>query len=130
MMPDMSDEVRMKIIEQLPQFTQLCGEWLITAKESYQQALDANDKTTIALLDKIDSIRECISKELTKDNLSYEERKFIIEQLMEIADLYNKMDERSKKFFDTTLSKVLIGLGAVLGAAIVFVGGKLIIDKK
>lgn len=128
-MPDMTDEVRLKIIEQLPQFTQLCKEWLDTAKETYQTVLDKNEQATTALIDKIDAIRDCISKELDKDNLSSDERKFIIEQLMEIAKMYNEMDERSKKFFDTVFGKVLIGLGSVLGAVIVFAGGKFLLSS-
>jgi hypothetical protein len=130
MMPDMSDETRMKIIEQLPQFTQLCNEWMATAKETYQQTLDANEKVTVALIEKIDSVRECISKELSKNDLTFEERKFIMEQLMGIAELYNKMDERSKEFFDTIFGKVLIGLGSVLGVVVLLVGGKFIVDKE
>ena len=91
--------------------------------------MDKNDQATTALIEKIDAIRDCILKELDKDNLSSDERKFIIEQLMEIAKMYNEMDERSKKFFDTVFGKVLIGLGSVLGAVIVFVGGKFLLSS-
>ena len=48
---------------------------------------------------------------------------------MEIAKIYNQMDERSKKFFDTVFGKILIGLGTVLSAVIVFVGGKFLLKK-
>jgi hypothetical protein len=44
--------------------------------------------------------------------------------------MYNEMDERSKKFFDTVFGKVLIGLGSVLGAVIVFAGGKFLLSSK
>ena len=129
MMPEMSDEVRIKIIEQLPQFAKLCTEGLDTAKEAFTKVLDKNDKTTTALVNEIGLIRDSIAKELDKDDLSSEDRRFIIEQLMEIAKMYNNMDERNKKFFDTTFGKLLMGIGALVGAVIVFVGGKYLLSS-
>jgi len=122
-MPEVSDKVRMKIIEQVPQFTKLCGEGLNTAKEAFQKVLDKNEKTTAVLIEKIDGIRESISNEQSRDGLSVEERRHNTEQLMEIAQIYNKMDERNKKFFETIFGKLLIAIGLFLGLAIVFVGG-------
>ena len=36
-MPDMTDEVRLKIIEQLHQFTQLCKEWLLFVNGNFER---------------------------------------------------------------------------------------------
>ncbi|MCL2774216.1 MAG: hypothetical protein FWD71_12820 [Oscillospiraceae bacterium] len=128
-MNDMSDEVRLKIIEQIPQFAKLCIEALNTAKEAYQKTLNENKQTTMEIIKKIDNIRETFSKELNRDNLSDEERMFIYKQLAEIANIYNGMDERSKKFFDTIFGKLLMGLGLIVGSVIVFVGGKFLLSS-
>ena len=128
MMPEMSEEVRTKIIEQLPEFKKLCSEGIETAKQAFLSLLDKHDKQTEKLIDCINNIQENIAKELEKDSLTSEDRKVIIEALLEIAKIYNSMDERNKKFFDTVFGKLLKGIGMVVGAAILFVGGKFIVD--
>ena len=128
MMPEMSDEVRTKIIEQLPEFTKLCSEGIEAAKKAFQSVLDKNERLTEKLIDNISVIQESIAKELNKDNLTSEDRKEIMDALLQIAKIYNEMDDRNKKFFDTVFGKLLAGIGVALGAAILFVGGKLLID--
>lgn len=130
MMPEMSDEVRKKIIEQLPQFIQLCSEGVAAAKDAFHEMMEKNEKITAALIDKIDRICESISQELKRPELSFEQRKFIMEQLMELAKIYNEMDERNKKFFDTTFGKVLAALGFFLGLVIAFAGGQALQPSK
>ncbi len=130
MMPDMSDEVRMKVIEQIPQFTQLCRAYIDSTAAAYNNMLEKNDRTTSALIEKIDNISDALKTELNKGDIPFENKKYIIDQLMEIAKIYDSMDERSKKFFDTTFGKVLIGFGSALGAVIMFVGGKYLFSSK
>lgn len=129
-MPEMSDEVRKKIIEQLPQFVQLCSEGLGVAKDAFHKIIDKDEKITEVLIAKIDRIYESISQELGKSELSFEQRKFIIEQLMILANIYNEMDERNKKFFDTIYGKLLTGLGIIVGLVVAFAGGESLHSSK
>lgn len=127
-MPEMSNEVRLKIIEQIPQFAQLCTEGLGTAKEAFLKIVDKNTETTAAIISRIDLIRENIAQGLNREDTSFEERKFLYEQLMELAKIYNELDARNKKFFDTIYGKLLTGVAIVLATMGVLVGGKFLIS--
>jgi len=123
MIPEMSDEVRIKVVEKVPQFTQFCGNSLNTVKDSLKSVLDSNERTTKTLIEKIDIIREDISKGMNSKKLSKKERKERVEHLKEVAEIYNEMDERNKKFLDKSLGKIIVALALVLGAAVVFAAG-------
>jgi hypothetical protein len=130
MMPEMSDEVRLKIIEQMPQFNKLCIESLGAIKEFFEKMIDSNERITMALIKGIDSISEILSKELDKESLSTEERNNIIEKLMEIVKIYNEIHDRNKSFFDTAYGKVITGIGLFLGAALILVAGAAMAGRK
>ena len=129
-MPEMSNEVRLKIIEQIPQFAKLCTEGLDAAKEAILKIVDKNEVTTAAIINLIDLIRENIAQGLNREGISFEERKFLIEKLMELAKMYNGMDARSKKFFETIYGKLITGITIFLGTIVVLVGGKVLLSSK
>lgn len=52
-----------------------------------------------------------MQKELDKDDLSFEEKKYIIEQMKDIADKVVKKDSENKKW--------LAGMAAIAGMAVV-----------
>ncbi len=52
-----------------------------------------------------------MQKELDKDDLSFEEKKYIIEQMKDIADKVDKKDSENKKW--------LAGMAAIAGMAVV-----------
>lgn len=127
-MPEMSNDIRRKIIEQIPQFTHFFSEGLDTAKESFLKVVDKNQETTAEIISRIDLIRENIAQGLNREDVSSEERKFTIEKLMEIAKVYDGLDARNKKFFENNFKKLLKVVALMVGAVIVIAGGKILIS--
>jgi len=117
-MPKMDSKVLLGIIEQIPDFTQLCTEGLSTLKQAFSQTTESNENLSLAIIRAIDSVRESISQELNKENLSKEERKDIRDQLMDLARMYERLDAKNKKFLDTIFGKLVAGVGIAVIAGV------------
>jgi hypothetical protein len=61
--------------------------------------------------------------------LSFEEKKIILELIMETGEKEFEKDTENKKFLDGLFNKVAIGAGTAILTAIVFVGGKVLLQN-
>ncbi|MEU1792259.1 hypothetical protein ABZ553_41565 [Streptomyces sparsogenes] len=130
MMPDMDTEVALKIVEQFPVFKDFAKDAVDAMEKAHQSTLSANKQSQKHVHRAFREIREILKGELSKDDLSWEEKKFLIEQIQETGRLEFQKDSENKKFLDAALRKVMVGAGAAIGLAVVFVGGKLIAESK
>ena len=123
MLDRMDPEVAKKAIEQFPEFANTTKELLSEYKDYLEKGLESNNKSVTKVYDTYSGIIQSLQKELDKDNLSFEEKKYIIEQMKEIADKVDKKDTENKKFLAgmATLATVVVG-GAIAVVATV-IGG-------
>lgn len=129
MMPEMDTEVALKIIEQFPAFKEFALDTVKEMEKAHEGTVKSNDKSQDQFFATLADIREILKGELSNDELTWEQRKWIIEQIQEQGKLAFHKDSENKKFLDTILGKVaLVGLGAV-ALGLVFVGGKMMIDQ-
>ena len=130
MMPDMSDELRIKVIEQIPQYVELCKEWLNMAKEVFNKLMEKDKETATALINLVNNISDAISKILDKETISEEERKYLIDKQMELAKMLERLDERTKKWIENIWGTTLKALGYIVLGFIALLGGKFLFDSK
>ena len=73
-----------------------------------------------AVYDTYNSVIASLQKELDKDDLSFEQRKYIIEQMKEIAEKVDKKDTENKRFIAgmATLATVVVGGGIAILASV------------
>lgn len=71
--PQMNPEVAVKAIEQYPQMVSTALGIAKETKESYIRSLDANEKSSEATLEILNTEIEVLEKELQKDTLTIEE---------------------------------------------------------
>ncbi|AMM34771.1 hypothetical protein SA2016_4119 (plasmid) [Sinomonas atrocyanea] len=126
MMPDMDTEVALKIIEQFPEFTKFAMDAVDAMEKRHESTLAANKQSQEHVHRAFQEIREILRGELNKEGLSWEEKKFLIEQIQQTGRLEFQKDSENKKFLDAVLKKVLLGAGAALALGVVFVGGKIL----
>lgn len=129
MMPDMDNEVAIKIIEQFPQFKEFALHALDAIEKEHQSTLGANAHGQDAFHKACQDIRDAIKGQLDKDGLTPKERRHLIECLMEIAKMEAAKDSENKQFLESLFDKVVIGVAAVAAFAVVFVGGKVLADR-
>ncbi|GAA2241113.1 hypothetical protein GCM10010401_12300 [Rarobacter faecitabidus] len=130
LMPDMDTEVALKIVDKFPVFKDFALETVAEMERAHESTLQSNDKSQDQVYEALREIREILKGELDKDDLSWDQRKFIIEQIQENGRLVFQKDTEGKHFLNTVLGKVAAyGLGA-LALGVVFVGGKLLAGQK
>lgn len=129
MMPDMDTEVALKIIEQFPVFKEFAMDVVDSMEKAHESTLSANTQSQDHVHRAFQEIREILKGELQKNDLSWDEKKFLIEQIQETGRQQSQKDTENKRFLDSVLGKVLLGTGAALAAGLIFVGAKVIADQ-
>ncbi|MFF0593498.1 hypothetical protein [Streptomyces antibioticus] len=127
MMPDMSTELALKIVEQFPVFTDFAKDVVGVMEKTYDSTLSANKESQELFHRACQDIRDILRSELAKGGLSWDEKKFIIEQIQETGRMEFQKDSENKRFLSVNLKRALAGAGAALALAVVFVGGKVIL---
>jgi len=129
MMPDMDAEVALKIVEQFPVFKDFALNALKEIEKAYDAALESNDKSQDHVYEALSDIRGILKGELDKGDLTWDQRKYIIELIQENGRLVFQKDADGKRFLNSLFGKVTaVGVG-VVALAVVFVGGKVLVDQ-
>lgn len=113
MLDKMDPEVAKKALEQFPDFANTTKEILVEYKDILDKGMLANQESVKIYYDVCNSIIESLKKQLEDEDLSFEERRFIIEQMKEVSDKIGVKDTENKKFI---LAQWVLGLTATLGA--------------
>lgn len=121
----MDPEVAMKALEQFPEFSKTMLEISKEYKEFATKALSSNDESVKRTHEGMMSVISSLQKELEKGDLSFEEKKYILEKMEEQTSMMGELDENNKNFILKTLGIVGGGLLALCGTvASIFLSGK------
>lgn len=122
MLDKMDPEVAKKALEQFPEFANTTKEMLSEYKESLDKGLESNNESVKAVYDTYNAIIASLQKELENENLTFEQKKYIIEQMKDVAEKVDKKDTENKRFIASmaTLATIVVGgtvavLASVLG---------------
>lgn len=87
---------------------------LLDYKEILEKGLVSNDKSIMACYERGNAIIASLQKELDKDDLAFDQRKYIIDQMMQVSKMIHEKDSENKKFI-AVLSMIA---GTVVAAGI------------
>lgn len=125
MLNQMDPAVAQKAIEQFPNFANMTLEALRDYKSVLDKSLDKNDASTQNCFDIWKTITDTLAECVHDDDITFEERKYYIEKMGEIADKASAKDTENKKFIRDIVSigaaALCVGLGVGLAA---LTGGK------
>lgn len=128
MMPDLPKEVALKIVEQFPEYRQLLTETLNVVVERHESTLKAAKWSQKQFHRGIEATREILKGELQKD-IEPEERRFILEKILDLNKMEDAKDDKTKSFLLNALKILGMIVGGVVLSAVAFVGGKFVIDS-
>ena len=128
MLDKMDPEVAKKAIEQFPEFASTAKELLVEYKSTIDKGMESNDKSVKSYYDVCNTIINSLKNELEKDNLSFEEKKYVIEQMKEIADKVDQKDTENKRFIGGMILAFGTALVATAGILASTLGGNTQID--
>lgn len=130
MLDKMSPEVAKKAIEQFPNFSNTMKEILHDYKESLDKAQETNADSVKSFYDSCDMIISSLQKELEKNDLNFEEKKFIIDKMMEVNRMKGEKDSENKKFIATMALFGMAATAIVAGVLSSVLGGNTKIEMQ
>lgn len=123
MLDKMDPEVAKKALEQFPDFSETMKEVLMEYKAILDKSLDENGESVRSYYFTCDAIITSCQKELDKDNLSFDEKQSIIEQMTLIARMKSEKDSENKRFILSMAVTGLVAVGTVAAALLAALGG-------
>lgn len=124
MLPDLSEGVQKKIIEQIPQFRALATDSVNAIGESFAAALTSSDSSTDRVHAAHEEWRATLIHLLDEPNLSFEQKMEIADRIGETVRGQSDQDSKHKNFIDTWYGKTLTAVGGVLLVTIGVVVGR------
>lgn len=122
MLDKMDPDVAKKALEQFPEFANTTKEMLAEYKEALDKGLESNNESVKAVYDTYNAVIASLQKELENESLTFEQKKYIVEQMKDIAEKADRKDTENKRFIAgmATLATVVVGgtvavLASVLG---------------
>lgn len=115
MLDQMDPEVAEKILEQFPEFASTAKGILTEYKELLDEGLKSNNESIKEVYDTYNTIINSLQKELENEDLTFEQRKYILEKMSDIAERVDKKDTENKKFIIK-----LVKIAAAVVASAVF----------
>lgn len=128
MLDKVDPEVAKKAIEQFPDFSNTAKEILNEYKVSLDKAMETNADSVKSYYDICTSIIESLKKEVENEHLSFEEKKYFFDQMLEVSKMMGEKDSENKKFLAGCValgSAAVVGVIAILGSVL---GGNTSID--
>lgn len=130
MMPDMGTEAALKIIEQFPSFKEFATDVVNALEKSFDSAVSANKQSQEHFHQALQHIREILKGQLEREDQSWEERKYILDLIMETGRLESLKDSENKKFLSVALKTLAAGGVGALLLGVAFIGGKVMAESK
>jgi len=128
MLDKMDPEVAKKALEQFPDFAGTMKEILSEYKNSLDKSLHENSESVKSYYDTCDAIIATLRKELENENIEFEERKYIIEKMAEIAKMKGDKDSENKRFIVTLVAAGLAAVGITAEVLLTAIGGNTKVD--
>lgn len=118
--PKMDKEVAMNIVNQFPNFAGSAVNMITRLKELSESAIKESSESQKGTLQAYRNMLEDLGEVIKKDNISQEERTYILEKMQHIADQIHTKDSEQKQFHNGIINRQssLVAGALVLGAAI------------
>ena len=123
-LPEIDPEVAKKALEQFPDFATAMVEINGLYKEIIDKCLDGSDADTATVLAACSAINESIHRELEKDELTFEERKRIIDRSIQVIQMMREIDADGKRYRNVVIHAATIAFGIAAASLIFALGGK------
>lgn len=118
---NMEPEVAKKALEQFPQFAKMALEVMREYKAVLDKAFEDNKASVKQCYDVYNVVLETLKNCAEKDELSFDEKKYYLDKMMEIAKMAESKDTENKKF-----NWKMVSAGAAVAIAIIGIGASIL----
>ena len=126
LIPSMDKDLAMQIVEQFPSYAEYSQNIVSGLKQLCEKALEKNEVSSQKSIEAYQTVLNSLSELLQQEYISVDERKYITEKMIEVADKVAVKDSENKEFIEKVIKYGgYVAAGAlVLGAAILGVNIK------
>ncbi|MBQ3151401.1 MAG: hypothetical protein IJB86_09185 [Clostridia bacterium] len=120
LIPHMDKDIALAIVDKFPAFVDFASIAVKELKDLCNIALEKNEASQNEVMDSYRGILDSLDMILKKDDISQEEREFIVEKMIQVADKVSEKDTENKRFITGIVKTGVAFVGFVLtvGAAI------------
>lgn len=130
MLDKMDPEVAKKALDQFPEFASTMKEILCDYKESAEAALKSNDENVKSWYVTCDATITALLKELETNDLTFDQKRYIVDQVMILLKMKSDVDSRNKGFVATMHVLGVVAIGITATALVTALGGNAKFDFK
>jgi hypothetical protein len=119
----MEPKVAKKSLEQSPKFAKMTLEVLCEYKSVLEKSFDDNSASSQQCFDIYNTVLNTLKNCVEKEKLSFDEKKYYLDKMMEIAKMAESKDTENKKFNWKIISAGAVAVIAVVGIGAGILGG-------
>ncbi len=125
-----SDEARLKLIEQLPEFRKLASDAIDSLAQGYTTTMKSFDEGDRALREAFKQWRDSLDKILELPDITFEQRLEVTREIGRTVELQSQKEAETKGAKAKLFERLTIGIGIAAGIAILaVVGGKMGLEQ-
>lgn len=129
-MQHVSEQVQLKLIEQLPEFRKLAADAIASAGKAFEATLKSNDENDRELNAAFKQWRDSLDKVLENPELTLEERLLVTREIGRAVEMQSSKNTESKSFKIKLFQQLVIGAAVAVGiVAVAVVGGKIGLEQ-
>ncbi|QIZ99426.1 hypothetical protein [Leifsonia sp. PS1209] len=129
-MQHVSEQVQLKLVEQLPEFRKLAADAIASAEKAFEAALKSNDENDRELNAAFKQWRDSLDKVLENPELTLEERLLVTREIGRTVEMQSAKNTESKSFKTRLFQQLVIGAAVAVGiVAVAVVGGKVGLEQ-
>ena len=128
MLQNMDPEVAKKAIEQFPEFAKVSLEAFKEYRTVLEKTLDASKESSKDCFNLYDKVLSALEKCVSQEEISFEEKKYYLDNMMEIARMAENKDSENKAFYWKVIGAGTVAVISIVGLGAAALGGKFDID--
>ena len=132
LLPQMNPEVAKKALDQFPDFANSAVKIVDTLKNVAADSLGKSDESSKRFDKMANRVMDSLQEMLKDGPLSFDEKQYIIDQMMQLSKMVDDHDTKQKSFIFKLfglLSTVFMAIIAVIGTTIGFKGNGKFLDR-
>lgn len=123
MLQNMDPEVAKKAIEQFPEFAKMALEAFTEYRTVLEKTLDASEESSKDCFAVYDKVLSALEKCVYQEEISFEEKKYYLNQMVEIAKMADKKDTENKSFHWKVIGAATLTVISIVGIGAAALGG-------
>lgn len=122
MLSEMQPEVAIKALEQFPNFSSTVMQIATELKETMGKGMENNSESMKRCSDILQTIIDSLQEQVNRNDISFEERRYYIDKMLEVAEMQNSKDTENKEFIHKVFT-IAAGAALFLGSTMLVVLG-------